>query len=263
MERRKFQEDGYIKKSGTIWIYGKHAVEEALKNKPEAVREIFLSRDQNDQDSQEIRDKAKTAKISVSFFAPNKPPNAGEGEVVHQGIMARVSASRLILQYDDFIKTLEVGHDTSVVILGEIEDPHNVGAVIRSAAAFGVSAVLIPRYNQAPVNGAAVKVSAGMAFSIPLVEIGNVNETARDLKERGFWVYGLDAEVKQKISEEKFDRPSAFILGNESSGLRQKTREVCDILLSIPMSKECESLNASVGAAIALYEWSKQHPPKF
>lgn len=263
MERKTFQEIGHIKKDETVWIYGKHAVEEALESKPEIIREIFLSREQNEQDARSIKDKAMLAKINISFFAPNKLPKGVDEDIVHQGAMARVSVGKLVRQYGDFIKTLDIKPSTSVIILGEIEDPHNVGAVIRSAAAFGVSAVLIPRYNQAPVNGTVIKVSAGMAFHIPLVEIGNVNETARDLKSRGFWVYGLDAGAKQKVGEEKFDRPSAFILGNEATGLRQKTREVCDILLSIPMKKTCESINASVGAAIALYEWSKQHPPRF
>lgn len=98
--------------------------------------------------------------------------------------------------------------DTALVILGELQDPHNVGAIIRSAAAFGVSAILMPEHNQAPVTGTVVKVSAGMAFRIPLVTVPNVNSAIRDLKERGFWVYGLDGEAKQTLPKEQFDAPA-------------------------------------------------------
>jgi 23S rRNA (guanosine2251-2'-O)-methyltransferase len=101
-----------------------------------------------------------------------------------------------------------------------------------------------------------------MAFRIPLVMVGNINNTLRDLKEKGFWVYGLDETATQLITEEKFDAPTAFVLGNEGTGIREKTRELCDILLSIPMSPKCESLNAATSGAIAFYAWSAKHSPK-
>ena len=150
--------------------------------------------------------------------------------------------------------------DTSLLILGELEDPHNVGAIIRSAAAFGVSGVLIPQHNQAPVTGAVVKVSAGMAFRVPIVSVGNINNTVRDLKDKGFWVYGLDGEAEQTVSGETYEKPSVFILGNEGRGIREKTREMCDILLSIPMNPQCESLNVAASTAVTLFAWSSQHP---
>ncbi len=105
-----------------------------------------------------------------------------------------------------------------------------------------------------------IKVSAGMAFRIPLVSISNVNSVARDLQKRGFWVYGLEGEGDATTTTEKFDRPSAFILGNEGSGLRQKTKELCDNLISIPIHPRCESLNAAAATAVVLSAWSKEHP---
>ena len=144
--------------------------------------------------------------------------------------------------------------------MGELQDPHNVGAIIRSAAAFGVSGVLMPEHNQAPITGAVVKVSAGMAFRIPLVRIGNINTVIRDLKERGFWVYGLDGEAKTSIVDESFDAPTVFILGNESKGIREKTAELCDVMLSIPMHPQCESMNVASSTSVALYAWSAKHP---
>jgi 23S rRNA (guanosine2251-2'-O)-methyltransferase len=95
---------------------------------------------------------------------------------------------------------------------------------------------------------------------MPLVSIGNVNHTISDLKKRGFWIYGLDGEATQSVTDEDFAKPSVFILGNEGSGIRQKTLEHCDIPLRIPISQKTESLNASVAAAVVCYEWSKKHP---
>ena len=143
--------------------------------------------------------------------------------------------------------------------MGEVQDPHNVGAVIRSAAAFGVKGVLIPPHNQAPVTGTVVKVSAGMAFRIPLVTISNVNSTIRDLQSDGFWVYGLEGGGEANTVTEQYSKPSVFVLGNEATGLREKTREVCDELISITMHPQCESLNAAAATAIVLASWSAQH----
>jgi 23S rRNA (guanosine2251-2'-O)-methyltransferase len=141
-----------------------------------------------------------------------------------------------------------------------VQDPHNVGAIIRSAAAFGIAGVLIPEHNQAGITGAVIKASAGMVFTTPLVSIGNVNYAIKALKAKGFWIYGLDASGKNTLSGEKFDAPAAFVVGNEGSGIREKTLDACDIVLNIPMHERTESLNAAVSAAVVLYEWSKHHP---
>ena len=146
-----------------------------------------------------------------------------------------------------------------MLILGEVQDPHNVGAVIRSAAAFGFAGVLIPPHNQAPVTGTVVKVSAGMAFRIPLVTISNVNAVIRDLQQSGFWVYGLEGDGTVSTVNEEFAKPTAFVLGNEGSGLREKTKEACDDLISVPISKRCEPLNAAAATAVVLASWSAQH----
>ena len=171
-----------------------------------------------------------------------------------------VDIKRLIRPYKEFMAKLEVTPDSMLVILDEIQDPHNVGAIIRSAAALGAAAVLFPEHNQAPITETVVKVSAGMAFRIPLIHIGNVNNAVRDLKERGFWIYGLDGESTTSITEESFDTPTVFIMGNEANGIRTKTRDLCDIMLRIPMNPRCESMNVASSASIAMYEWSTKHP---
>jgi 23S rRNA (guanosine2251-2'-O)-methyltransferase len=241
-----------------IYIYGKHAVSEALVVQPDLVRELYVAADFTDE-----RIMAKFAQLRKppQLLNPKRLPGGLRGDAVHQGIIAGIKASDLLIPYKDFMNTLTPSSATALLVLGEVEDPHNVGAVIRSAAAMGLSGVLIPPHNQSPVTGTVVKVSAGMAFRIPLVEIRNVNATLHDLKERGFWTYGLAGEEGAvSLPHETFDRPTAFVLGNEGAGLREKTREACDSLISVPMHPRCESLNAAASAAIVLYAWSSQHP---
>lgn len=239
------------------YIYGKHAVREALVARPDVVRSVHLADSFLDN---EILARLKKEKTPIHSFTPKKMPRGVDADVVHQGIVAEINESKLTRDYDDFMRTSVVTNDTAIAILGEVQDPHNVGAVIRSAAAFGIAAICIPEHRQAQVTGTVIKVSAGMAFHLPLVRIGNVNNTIADLKERGFWVYGLDGEATQSVVDERFEKPSVFVLGNEGDGIRQKTLEHCDIPLRIPMHAHTESLNASAAAAVVFYAWSARHP---
>ncbi len=243
-------------KQEKIYIYGKHAVEEAVRNAPQVIQKVFLSA-RNDKELIRILEKAK---IPIGDLNGNDATGGLDRGAKHQGVIGRLSLDRLVKPYSEFIKTLKPNPNTCLVLLGELQDPQNVGAIIRTAAAFGISGILIPEHNQAPITGAVVKVSAGMAFRVPLVSIGNVNSTLRDLKERGFWSYGMAGESKQSITTEVFESPTVFVLGNEGAGLRTETRKMCDVLLSIPMHKQCESLNVAASAAVALYAWSQRHP---
>ncbi len=239
------------------YMFGKHAVSEALAQRPDVVKQIFL--DVNFSDVKIMR-QIESANIVPKLLNPKNPPRGISANAAHQGIVAALLPEKLMVDYKDFINKLTITPDTALLILGEVQDPHNVGAVIRSAAAFGLSGVLIPPHNQAPVTGTVIKVSAGMAFRIPLVSISNVNSVARDLQKRGFWIYGLEGDGTVSTTTEEFPRPSAFILGNEGSGLREKTKELCDDLISIPIHPRCESLNAAAATAIVLSAWSAKHP---
>lgn len=243
-------------KQDKIYIYGKHALTEALRNNPKSVDRIFSA----SKIDGELADLVRDANVRVDQLRQGGMPDGIEKNATHQGLIGRVSLRALVRPYKPFIESLKVTKDTCLIVLGEIQDPHNVGAIIRSAAAFGAAAVLMPEHNQAPVSGAVVKVSAGMAFKMPLVQIPNVNMTLEDLKKRGFWIYGLDGSAKQSVVSEEFDQPTVIVLGNEGDGIRQKTLELCDIPLSIPMSPDCESLNVAASAAVALYAWSVRHP---
>lgn len=242
-------------KSEKVYIYGKNALVEALESAPQVIKRVHLS--------PEIQD-ARLTHALKSRGIPVQMMDAGEarrkvGEESHQGAIAVIDAGALVVPFGEFLDKLHVGKATALAVLGEVQDPHNVGAIIRSAAAFGLSGVLIPEHNQAQVTGTVVKTSAGMAFRVPLVSIGNVNDALRTLKEKGFWIYGLSMEGNP-LPAEKFDAPAAFVLGNEGAGIREKTLELCDIKLSIPMHPRCESLNVAVSGGIVFNEWSQQHP---
>lgn len=237
------------------YIYGKHAVNEALDRVPKAVKHLYFVSGHN---TSMLLERAREMGIAYDNCDDKHLPKGVDTDAVHQGVLALVSPSKIMLSYKHFMDDLVVTDHMAIVLLNELTDPHNVGAVIRSAAAFGVAAVLIPEYRQAQVTGTVVKVSAGMAFALPLVQVGNVNVALRDLKEKGFWVYGLTADGDTSLPNEQFTKPSVFVLGNEGRGIREKTEDLCDFKLSIPIAPDCESLNASASAAVVLYAWATQ-----
>ncbi len=238
------------------YIYGKHAVAEAISKRPDIIKQIYL--EPSFDDDRTLKSIAALP-ITPRVLQPKNPPRGVSAKVAHQGIIAGILPDLLLVPYKQFIAKTVITENTAFLVLGEVQDPHNVGAVIRSAAAFGLAGVLIPPHNQAPLTGTVIKVSAGMAFRIPIVSISNVNSTLDDLKSRGCWVYGLEGEGTVSLAEERFVKPSVFVLGNEGSGLREKTKEHCDDLLSIPIHPRCESLNAAAATAVVLATWSMQH----
>jgi 23S rRNA (guanosine2251-2'-O)-methyltransferase len=240
-----------------VYIYGKHALMEALLNNARVIRKVFLASEVKDQT---LRDLLEKLKIPTTPLGGSQGKELAGRDAVHQGVIAIMDPAALLTSLDTFLETLDMQKNPAIAILGEVQDPHNVGAIIRSAAAFGLSAVLIPEHHQAGITGVVVKTSAGMAFRIPLISIGNVNNSLKILKENGFWTYGLAMNGSTALSAEAFDAPTAFIIGNEGAGIREKTLEACDVTLSIPMHPRTESLNAAVSAAVVFYEWSKKHP---
>jgi 23S rRNA (guanosine2251-2'-O)-methyltransferase len=240
-----------------IYIYGKHALAEALLHAPHAVRKAFLS---PTLDEPEISRLLKQERILTTTMNAREGRELAGRDAVHQGIIALVDPSALLTPLDAFLASLDLAKKPAIAVLGEVQDPGNVGAIIRSAAALGLAGILIPEHRQAPVTGTVVKASAGMAFRIPLVSAGNVNTALAALKKKGFWIYGLAMDGTASLADEAFDTPVAFVVGNEGAGLREKTREACDLTLSIPMNPRTESLNAAASAAIVFYKWSTRHP---
>jgi 23S rRNA (guanosine2251-2'-O)-methyltransferase len=208
-----------------VYIYGKHAIEEAQAHAPHVLKKVMT----------DVK---------------------GEG---HGGYVAIVDIDKLLVPYSTYVETLKPNAETAVLILGGLTDPHNVGAIIRSAAAFNFSAVLIPESKQAPITGTVAKTSAGMIFRIPLVTITSVEDTIIDLKDRGFKTYGLAGKGTAVLSTEKFTSPTVFVVGNEGTGLSPEVESACDSLLSIPINARTESLNAAQAATVVMYDWNTQH----
>ncbi len=252
-----------MEKNETMYIFGKNAVLAALQNRPDIIERIFIEKDKGfeagklsdfEKKVEDIIKEKKIKKEIVSTGDLSREMQAAN----HQGILAKVRVDDLTVNFEYFIENLEIDANTCLVLLGELQDVQNVGSIIRSATAFGVAGILIPEHDQAQVNGTVVKVSAGTAFNIPLVKINNVNNCIEKLKEKRFWIYGLDVSGEKTIYEEDFSEATCFVIGNEGDGIRAKTKEACDMLLNIPISQNVESLNASISTAITLYEWRKQ-----
>lgn len=165
----------------------------------------------------------------------------------HQGVMVEVDSY-------NYKSINDIKDATRLILLDKIEDPHNLGAIIRSAESFGFDAVIIPERRSAKVTPTVYKTSAGAINNIDLVMVTNLNKTIEKLKDNGFWVYGLAGEATSKLSETDLSGKVALVVGNEADGISRLTREKCDSLVKIPMIGKVNSLNASVASAIAMYE---------
>ncbi|MDZ7715937.1 MAG: 23S rRNA (guanosine(2251)-2'-O)-methyltransferase RlmB [Balneolaceae bacterium] len=239
-----------------IYIYGKNSLEEALKNEPERIEKIFIKDTHKDSQHENIFSLASSNRIPISHVPGNKLYEL-VGNVNDQGLVALMSA----IEYQEFgvwIDKVDTSAYPAVLILDGIVDPHNLGAILRTAAAADIAAVLVPKHGQAPINATVFKTSAGTAGRIPIVRMGNLNQSIMKLKDIGFWIAGLAMDGDQKLWELEVDRPLAFVLGNEGSGISKKTLEHCDYKITIPMANNIESLNASVSAALISYEWRRK-----
>lgn len=242
------------------YIYGRKPVEELLKTSPEQVEKIYLRIGIQKYGVSDILNLASQNRIPVADVPGSKLFDL-VGGVNDQGIVAAISMTEY-LEFEDWLVGIVPDDNMAVLLLDEIEDPHNFGAILRTAAASGISAVIVSKHRQAPVNATVFKTSAGTAGRIPIVRAVNLNQAILTLKEHKFWIAGLDLSGKSYLWEQKFDVPMAFVIGNEGRGMRKKTSEHCDFLLTIPMQNQVESLNASVTAALVCYEWQRQKSGK-
>ena len=244
----------------TFYIYGKKPVEEQLIRNPKNVMRIFIS-DAVSGTSQEftlLKQYAKENKIPFNSISKHKMKEY-VGDVNTQGILALVKKYEYI-EYAEWLETVDIETNPAVLILDGIEDTHNYGAILRTAAAVGVSAVIVAKDRQAPINGTVFKTSAGAALVVPIVQVSNINQTIKKLQDERFWVAAIDMDEtgKNTIWNQTYDTPMAFIVGAEGKGIAEKTKEHSDFVISIPMEHQVESLNVSVAAAVTLYEWKRQ-----
>jgi len=200
---------------------------------------------------QELLDLCRERGVSLRFEARDQLDRASNG-AVHQGVVAYAAAQ----QYRD-LEDIPAGARL-VLILDGIEDPHNLGAIIRTANAAGAAGVVIPERRSAGLTETVAKAAAGALEYTPVFRAGNLNQAIEKLKEKGFWIYGLDERGEQSYDQVDWTEPAAIVLGAEGHGLHEHTRKRCDFLLRIPMAGAIASLNVSVAAGVVLFEWRRK-----
>lgn len=228
------------------WLYGLHAVKAALINKRRKILRAVATSGALERLAGEFEARGITPDLMSAHEVGNKVAS----DAVHQGVALEVQPLTE-LSLEEYLAAAK--EPKPLILLDQVTDPHNVGAILRSAAAFGVGAVITPR-DHAPQESAVIaKASSGGIELVPLVAVTNLSQCMETLKKHGFWCVGLEGEAKLTIGEAKLSRKTALILGTEGKGLRRLTAERADILVKLPISADMESLNVSNAAAIALY----------
>jgi 23S rRNA (guanosine2251-2'-O)-methyltransferase len=235
-------------------LYGINAVAEALKASPEKIERICVERGQKNPRVQEIIELARQNHVRISFEERPWLDRKAEGSR-HQGVVC-FAAEMATFDADDIVA--QAKSPGLLVILDGIEDPHNLGAILRSAEAAGADGVFLPQHRSAALSATVVKASAGATSHIKLARITNIAQLIESLKKKGFWVAGLDADSDKSIWQIDLTVPMALILGSEGSGLHRLVREKCDYIVSLPIRGSVSSYNVSVAAGIALYEVIRQ-----
>jgi 23S rRNA (guanosine2251-2'-O)-methyltransferase len=199
---------------------------------------------------QAVIDLARQAAVPVRF-EPRLALDRLAGTSAHQGVVALGAAKK----YAELEAVVQAG---ILVVLDGVEDPHNLGAIIRTAHAAGAAGVVIPERRAANVTDVVAKAAAGALEYLPVVRVTNINRTLEELKERGYWIYGLDERGTEDYDRIQYSAPTALVLGAEGKGLHEQVRKHCDMLVRIPLAGKISSLNVSVAAGIVLFEWKRR-----
>ena len=238
-------------------VAGIHAVRSALKFGPEGVGELWLERSRRDRRLAELADIARAAGIPVRQQDRAALDQAAQG-ANHQGALAwvRAPASRPAQDLDGLLDQI-VG-PALLLLLDEVQDPHNLGACLRTADAAGVHAVIAPKDNAVGLTPVVCKVASGAAETVPYIQVTNLARTMDQIKERGIWLIGTAGEAESELYATDLKGSIGLVMGGEGGGLRRLTRERCDLLVRLPMAGQVESLNISVAAGVCLYEAVRQ-----
>ncbi len=238
-------------------VYGFHAIEAILQHEPERILDIWVLSGRGDKRLDAISDALSRQGIQQQKVKREKLDELADS-TRHQGIVAncRMAPTR----NENFLNQLLDGltEPAFLLILDGIQDPHNLGACLRTADAAGVHAVIAPKDNAATLNATVRKVASGAAETTPFISVTNLARCLRNLKERGIWLIGAAGEVDTNVYQQDLTGPLAMVMGAEGKGLRRLTRETCDHLITIPMPGNVESLNVSVATGVCLYEALRQ-----
>ena len=244
--------------SKTAIIYGVHAVKAILSHHPHQVKRLFISKSKK-QETVLIHDIALEHEIPVVFKSLHDFDQLLSPSAVHQGVAVECMQS-LSIDENDILPLISRTTNPLVLILDQVQDPHNLGACVRSANALGACCVVIPKDRSVGVTPTVMKVATGATVVTPVVHVTNLSRLIQKLQAAGLWTVGLVAEDEcdLPLSEIDLTGPIALVMGNEGNGLRRLTKKHCDYLATIPMSGTVQSLNVSVATGVALYEVSRQ-----
>src|SRR3984957_11257001 len=237
------------------YIFGINAVTEALKAGGRRFEWVGMAKERHDIRLQRLIEDCRRLKVQVRFLQRTDLDDMA-GTAAHQGVVAVTSAK----QYSDLNDVVEAkrGQYSLVVVLDGVEDPHNLGALLRTADAAGADGVVTPERRAASVTGTVTKVSAGASEHLPIAKVTNISRALEDLKEKDLWVVGLDERAEQTYDAIDYKMHCAVVLGAEGKGVHELVRRHCDFLVSIPMMGQVPSLNVSVAAGVVLYEVVRQ-----
>lgn len=245
---KKLREEGYVE--------GRNPVIEAIKSGRE-IDKILIAKGSEQGSIQKIIGMAKEKRIVIQYVEKAKLDAMSETKA-HQGVIALVTPYSY-KTVDDIMKAAEdKNEDPFIIILDEIEDPHNLGAIIRTAECAGAHGVIIPKRRAVGLTPVVIKVSAGAVEYMNIAKVSNIASTIEELKERGVWIYGADMDGEQDYFNRDLSGPIAIVIGSEGKGIGRLIREKCDFLVKIPMNGKISSLNASVAASVMMYEVLRQ-----
>jgi 23S rRNA (guanosine2251-2'-O)-methyltransferase len=230
-------------------LFGFHAVTARLRTRPQSVHALYMTGARNDARARDVVARAESAGIAVHAVDEGRLLQlAGHGR--HQGVVALIDEALPYVTVDDVFESID--EPALLVVLDGVTDPHNLGACLRSADAFGAHALIVPKDRAVGVNATVAKAASGAADTVPVVSVTNLARTLRDLKTRGAWIVGAETGG-ESLFDADLTGPIAWVLGAEGAGLRRLTRESCDRIVGIPLQGTVDSLNVSVATGICLY----------
>ena len=232
-------------------VIGINPVLEVLQNREKTIEKLEVYKGVRGEVLQKIQRLASERNIKI-FYTNKKIENS-------QGFCIFLTDYDYYREFDEILENMARKSQSIILILDEIQDPRNFGALIRSAEVFGVDAIIIPERNSVRINETVVKTSTGAIEYVPIVKVTNLSNTIEKLKKIDYWVYGAAGEAESSSAEEQYPQKVVLVLGNEGTGIRKKVREYCDKLIKIPMRGKINSLNVSVAGGILLSEIAKFH----
>lgn len=242
-------------------IYGINPVLETLRSKGSDIRKVILAEGRRGGDAAKILELAAARGVAVETLRREELDRRA-GTAAHQGVLCLCGEFAYASLEDIVANRQPVFPGSLVLLLDGIEDPQNLGSLIRSAHCFGANGVVIPRDRAAGITPAVIKTSAGAAGHIPVARVVNLTQSIDFLKEKGFWVYGADAGADTELGSARFEGDIGLVMGSEGKGIRPLVRKHCDNLVSIPLFGKVDSLNVSVAAGILLHEIRRQSAPR-